>query len=78
MADETNDFNMTPVSSSQIAEVGYNADTKQLRVRFIHKNSLYEYDGVPPEIFDNLVAAPSVGTEFGQTVKGVFAYRRLE
>lgn len=72
------DFNMQAVTSSQIAEVGYSEDTKQLRVRFIHGNALYEYDDVPSEVFDNLVNAASVGSEFGATVKGVFPYRRIE
>lgn len=73
-----NDFQMQPVTSSQIAEIGYSAETKQLRVRFIHKNSLYEYEGAPQAIYDSLLVAPSVGSEFGQTVKGVFPYRKLE
>lgn len=78
MAEETGDvFNMTPVTSSQIAAVGFNPETKQLRVSFIHGNSLYEYDGVEQETYDDLVNASSVGSYFAQNVKGVFPYRRI-
>jgi hypothetical protein len=76
MSDDS--FNMQPVTSSQIASVGYNPDTRKLRVEFNHKGSLYEYDDIPQEIFDQLVSAPSVGSYFGAAVKNAgFVYRKL-
>ena len=73
-----NDFEMIAVSSSQVASVGYNDTTHQLRVEFVHKGSLYEYEGVPRDVFDQLVSAASVGQTFGALVKnGGYAYRRI-
>lgn len=77
MADETS-FEMIPVTSSQIQSVGYNPNTKQLRISFLKNGSTYEYDGVNQEVFDGLVNAPSVGSYFGAVVKGAFPYRRIE
>jgi len=62
-------FEMQPVSSSQIAAVGYNAKTRQMRVRFLHQGSLYEYDNVSQETFDQLVSAGSVGSAFHNLIK---------
>jgi hypothetical protein len=76
MADETV-FSMVPVVSSQIAAVGYDKDSQKLRVEFLKNGSLYQYDDVPEEVFNNLVAAPSVGGYFGTAVKGVYSYERL-
>jgi hypothetical protein len=42
MADE-NDFNMTPVSSSQIAAVGFCTATGQGKVQFLKNGSEYVY-----------------------------------
>jgi hypothetical protein len=77
MASET-DFNMTPVTSSQIAEVGFNPTTGQGRVRFLKNGSLYEYDACSQEEADAIINAASVGTAFGQIWKGVKPFRRLE
>ena len=79
MADE--DFNMTPVVSSQIAAVGFNPTTSQGRVEFLAKGSrggsLYEYDSVTEDEYTQIVNAPSVGTVFGTLWKNVKPYRRI-
>jgi hypothetical protein len=68
---------MIPVSSSQIAEVGYNSDLRKLRIRFATL-SLYEYDGVDLPVFEGLVNAPSVGSYFHSTIKNIYPYERIE
>ena len=81
MADE-NDFNMTPVVSSQLESVGFNPATSQGRVRFLAKgsrgSSLYEYEGCTQEEANSIINAPSAGTQFGITWKGIKPFRRLE
>lgn len=74
---EENDFDMQPVTSSQIAEVGYDAEAKKLRVLFNHKGSLYEYSGVEQETFDALVGAASVGIYFNENVKSRYPFVRI-
>lgn len=76
MADE-DDFDMQPVASTQIDSVGYNEETKELRVSF-QNGSLYSYSGVPRSIYDGLLTAPSVGQFFNYSVKHGFPFRRLE
>lgn len=75
--EEANDFDMQPVVSSQISQVGYKPETRQLRVVFNHKGSIYDYEGVSQEVFDSLVNAPSVGSYFTAAVKNSFTFRRV-
>ncbi len=70
------DFEMIPVTSSQIESLGYSDVSRQLRIQFL-KGGLYSYDNVSQEEFDALVAAPSVGSLFQRTIKGVKVYRKL-
>ena len=73
-------FEMVPVSSSQIESVGFNSETGQGRVSFIRNGSLYEYDSVTREEFDQIVNGSiggSVGISFGSLWKGVKPFRRL-
>lgn len=78
---------MVPVTSSNVAAVGYDRGARRLYVRFLAQDggfgSLYEYEGVPVEIFDVLMETEeisgSVGRAFNELVKrGGFTYRRVE
>ena len=73
-------FEMVPVSSSQIESVGFNSETGQGRVSFIRNGSLYEYDSVTREEFDQIVSGAiggSVGTTFGQLWKYKAGYAKI-
>lgn len=59
---------MFPVSSSNILSLGYNANTRTLRVEF-KKNVYYDYFKVPPETFQQLMSAPSKGKFFHAAIK---------
>lgn len=69
---------MRPVDSSQLKEVGFDPASGTLAIRFHAKKgpgSLYQYRGVPQDVFDGLVDADadpekSVGTFFGENIKG--------
>lgn len=69
---------MQKVTSSNIAEVGYNSESKVLVVRFIQSNSLYAYYDVPKQIFDELVAASSKGGYFSKSIKDVFTTKLIQ
>jgi hypothetical protein len=74
---------LTPVESSQIAAVGYDAATRTLAIQFKKKSgpsSLYHYDNVPADVHQAFVAAESKGRFFGANIKGNadFAYRKIE
>jgi hypothetical protein len=67
--------NMHPVSSSNIAAVGYDAENQTVYVQFLN-GSTYAYKGVPEHEFENLLTAPSVGSYLNRNFKNVYPYER--
>lgn len=68
---------MISVSSSSVAAIGYDADTAILRVEYL-TGSLYEYIGVPVDIYEGLLYASSVGTYLNLYVKkGGYNYYKI-
>lgn len=68
---------LNPVKSSQIAAIGYDAGTKELRVKF-HNGGVYSYSAVPAEVHEKLVGAESIGKAFGSLIrKGGYAYNAI-
>ena len=67
---------MHPVSSSNIAAVGYDEDNQMVYVQFLN-NSTYIYKGVPMHEFENLRDAPSVGSYLNRCYKNVYPYERV-
>jgi hypothetical protein len=68
-------MNRVPVSSSNIAEVGFEENSGTLEILF-HNNSLYHYYGVPESVYQGLISASSVGGYLHQHVKGVYPYEQ--
>lgn len=68
---------MKVVSSSNIAELGYDQESQTVYVRFLN-GSLYIYKGVPEYEFDNLFNAPSLGSYLHRNFKNVYSYERIE
>lgn len=58
-----------PVSSSQIASVGYDAPNKKLHVEF-HSGKVAEYDDIDRVKADALMASESKGKFFHAHVRG--------
>ena len=68
---------LTPVTSSNLKAIGYDAATKKLQVEF-HNDTLYEYSGVPSSIADGLFEASSHGQYFDRYIKkGPYNFVRL-
>lgn len=61
-------MDMRPVNSSMIAAIGYDVDSQTLSVEF-SKGGTYEYADVPPEEYDALMNAESVGKYFLSHIK---------
>ena len=79
MADE-NDFNMTAVSSSQIAAVGFNVETSQGKVRFLKNGSEYLYENCTQDEATQIINGAiggSVGVTFGTLWKNVKPFSRI-
>lgn len=66
----------TPVTSSNVAAVGYDPDTRTLEVEF-KSGAAYSYSGVPAEIHRSLVESPSVGAYFSANIKDHYPTTRL-
>lgn len=66
-------MNMEKCTSSQIAEYGYDPETKVLAVRFV-MGGFYHYRNVPPDVFTEMKAAQSVGRFLHTNVKGRFPF----
>ena len=71
------DFEMVPVESSNIDSIGYDKTEELLYVRF-KNGSLYNYERVPEETFNELMAADSKGSFLARYIKGIYAYNRVE
>jgi hypothetical protein len=56
------------VRSSTIASVGYDVEGRLLEVEF-HSGDVYQYQAVPPNVYDALMRAASVGKTFDALVK---------
>lgn len=69
-------MNRIAVSSSNVASVGYDQYSNTLEIEF-HSGGVYQYSGVPQNIYTNLVNASSVGSYLAHHVKGVYSYRRI-
>ncbi|MEM1094207.1 MAG: KTSC domain-containing protein [Bacteroidota bacterium] len=66
----------TPVSSSNLASVGYDAATKMLEIKF-NSGSVYIYSGVPASVYTGLMHASSHGSYFHAHIRNSYSYRRI-
>jgi hypothetical protein len=70
-------MNRAPVSSSNLASVGYDPTTRTLEVEF-HNGSIYQYFDVPAFIYSGLMSASSHGSYLDQYIKkGGYSYQQI-
>ncbi|MCC6912162.1 MAG: KTSC domain-containing protein [Rhodospirillaceae bacterium] len=62
-------------SSTAIRGVNYDARGKVLRVAFT-SGAVYDYFGVPRQVYEDFIAAPSRGRFFAYRVRDKFPYRK--
>jgi hypothetical protein len=65
-----------PVSSSNVESVGYDGENQVLEAKFKHGGT-YRYEGVPPQKYWALMAAPSIGKHLHQHIKGAHAHSKV-
>lgn len=63
------------VESSNIAEVGYDADYATLEVMF-KDGKIYQYFDVPENVYDEMLSSDSVGRYFTVHVRGTYRFAR--
>lgn len=69
-------MNREPVASSNVASIGYDAQTETLEVEF-HNGTIYQYFNVPQGLYDQLCNASSKGVFLNTYIRNAFAYSRV-
>jgi len=69
-------MNRTPVTSSNVASVGYDPVTMTLEGEF-KNGSVYQYFDVPEVVYQELMSAASVGTYLNQNSKNSYRYAQI-
>ena len=66
-----------PVKSTNVKSVGYDLETKTLQVEF-KSGGIYQYAGVQPEMYADLLKAESIGRFVSQVVRAGRRGLRIE
>ena len=64
------------VFSSHINSIGYDAESGELTVEF-GNGSTVVYSGVPPNVADNVLSAPSIGEAVWGSLRGRYDFSYL-
>lgn len=65
-----------PVSSSNIASIGYESSSQTLEIEF-HSGGVYEYYNVPEGVYTGLLTAGSHGVYFHEHIKEKYRFTKL-
>ena len=65
-----------PVVSSNLKSVGYDEDSETLEIEF-QSDSVYRYFGVPADIYQELMDAPSHGSDHWHFIRDDYEYVRM-
>jgi len=68
---------LSPVTSSNIKAVAYNAPKKVMHVQFTNE-TLYEYHDVPENVHAEMINSSSIGGYFSKNVARKFKYFKVE
>lgn len=69
-------MDMTSVSSSNVAAVGFDEDSSTLQIEFLN-GAVYQYFDVPEGLFIGLRDADSVGKFLNDNIKGTYRYSKV-
>ena len=64
------------VDSSNIEQIGYDEDQRELWVRF-KSGDTYVYANVPPATYDDIARADSKGSYLNREIRPNYEYRRV-
>jgi hypothetical protein len=68
---------MQLVESSNIWQIGYDAENKTLYIKF-NKGGLYSYEDVPVDVWEAFDSSSSKGQFFYKAIKGRFDFTKIE
>ncbi|WP_320153962.1 KTSC domain-containing protein [uncultured Draconibacterium sp.] len=69
-------MNRQPVSSSNIASIGYDANSQTLEIEFLN-GGVYQYFDVPQYVYEDLMNAGSHGQYLARNIKGIYRYSKV-
>lgn len=69
---------LKPVTSTAIAQIGYDPATRTLAIQRTNSAFVYLYKDVPPEEFRALEEAESIGKFVNQRVQGKYDFDRID
>ncbi len=64
------------MQSSNLRSVGYDPETETLEIEFT-SGAVYAYYGVPAEVYEGLMDAPSHGRYFQENIRNQYRYRKI-
>jgi len=65
-----------PVTSSNVASIGYDEGSETLEVEFVD-GSIYQYYGVPQNLYEQMIQASSKGRFLHAYIKNAYPYSRV-
>jgi len=65
-----------PVSSSNVAAIGYDVETEILEVEFL-SGSVYEYRNVPQVVYEQLMNTSSIGSFISKELKNHYPFEKI-
>jgi len=68
---------MIPIDSTAIARAGYDAARRTLTLEY-RNGRIYDYFGVPPELYKQLLSADSAGEFVNLEIKPNYEYFEVE
>jgi hypothetical protein len=69
-------MNRNPVTSSNIASIGYDDASATLEIEF-KNGSIYQYFDVSQREYEGLISADSHGSYLAQNIKGRYRYSKV-
>jgi hypothetical protein len=66
------------VKSSMISEIGYDAATQVLEIKFSGSGGVYQYEAFSPEDWAWFQQQESIGKHFGAEIRGKFKSKKME
>jgi KTSC domain len=66
------------VKSSMISEIGYDAATQVLEIKFSGSGGVYQYESFSPEDWIWFQQQESIGKHFGAEIRGKFKSKKME
>ena len=65
------------IRSSNISSVGYDPEDETLEVEFVG-GSVYQYIGVPQQLYERFMASPSKGRFFSAHIRDKFRTKQIQ